>query len=406
MILRSYRITRLRELEANDDSDVARPQLGDVVLPDGMHPHESVDSLLLSLGDVVDGNTFLENSRVHSDKAQRARVRIDLDLEDECLQGAVGIVSDFFLLIGIPDVDDFEGRCVERGRKIIHDSVEKCLYSDVPERRTYEYGENRPLYRTLPDCLLHEGDGDLGSVEVELGDFIRVGCEAVDEAFPHFVVLICIIGRNFVFCYRGALVVGTEGEVFRVHEVDDALEFALASDGDEEGNGVCPELLLHFVEYPVEVRTESVHLVDEGDTGNIVGVCLAPYRLRLGLDSADSAEYSDSAVEDSEASFDFGREIDMAGSVDDVNLVLSPVACRGGTCYRDAPVLLLLHPVHRCFAVVDFAYAVVLSRVEEDSLRRGRLARVDMCHYSYVSYIPVVHGWKSSIKRCLLQFSP
>src|SRR5690606_28848582 len=54
---------------------------------------------------------------------------------------------------------------------------------------------------------------------------------------------------------------------------------------------------------------------------------------------------------------------------------------------RDAPLLLLLHPVHGGSAIVGFPDLVRLASVEQDALGRRRLAGVDMRHNTEVSVI-------------------
>src|SRR5205085_1607030 len=72
------------------------------------------------------------------------------------------------------------------------------------------------------------------------------------------------------------------------------------------------------------------------------------------------------------------REVDVAGRVDQVDLVLAPLERRRGGGDRDAALALLLHPVHLGLTVVDLAGLVDLSRVEQEALGDRRLARVDV----------------------------
>src|SRR3546814_8327349 len=73
-------------------------------------------------------------------------------------------------------------------------------------------------------------------------------------------------------------------------------------------------------------------------------------------------------------------EIDVAGRVDDVDAVIVPEARRSGRRDRDAPLLLLLHPVHGGGALMDLADLVGLAGVIEDALGRGRLTGIDVRH--------------------------
>ena len=130
----------------------------------------------------------------------------------------------------------------------------------------------------------------------------------------------------------------------------------------------------------VEVGAGAVELVDEADPRNLVAVGLAPDRFGLRLDSGDAVEDGDGSVENPQAPLDLDGEVDVTGGVDDVDGVVVPDAGGGGRGDGDPPLLLLLHPVHRGCAFVDFADLVVATRVIEDALGQGGLARVDVSH--------------------------
>ena len=77
-----------------------------------------------------------------------------------------------------------------------------------------------------------------------------------------------------------------------------------------------------------KVGADLVHLVHERDAGDFVLVGLAPDRLALRLDAVAAVEHGDRAVEDAQRSLDLDREIDVAGSIDDVDAVAD--AARAG----------------------------------------------------------------------------
>ena len=130
----------------------------------------------------------------------------------------------------------------------------------------------------------------------------------------------------------------------------------------------------------VEVRTELVHLVDEADARDVVLVRLAPHRLGLRLDALLAVEHGDGAVEDAQGALDLDGEVHVTGGVDDVDLVVVPEGRRRGGRDGDAALLLLLHPVHRRRAVVNFTDLVRDAGVEQDPLGRRRLAGIDVGH--------------------------
>ncbi len=66
----------------------------------------------------------------------------------------------------------------------------------------------------------------------------------------------------------------------------------------------------------------------------------------------------------------------------------APEYGRRGGGDRDAALALLGHPVHHGVTVVDLAQLVGEAGVEQDALRRRRLAGIDMSHDANVSDPP------------------
>ena len=79
----------------------------------------------------------------------------------------------------------------------------------------------------------------------------------------------------------------------------------------------------HHAHHPIEIGPDAVHLVDEGEPRNAVLVGLAPHRLGLRLDAADGAEHRDRPVQHPQRALDLGREVHVAGRVDDVDAVVA-----------------------------------------------------------------------------------
>ena len=140
------------------------------------------------------------------------------------------------------------------------------------------------------------------------------------------------------------------------------------------------EAVDHRLHATVEVGADPVHLVDVGDPRHAVLVGLAPDGLGLGLDAGDRVEQRDRAVEHAQRALDLDREVDVARRVDDVDPVAVPLAGRGRGGDRDAPLLLLLHPVHHGRALVNLPHLVGPTGVIEDALSRRRLTGVDVGH--------------------------
>src|SRR5690606_32123986 len=161
-------------------------------------------------------------------------------------------------------------------------------------------------------------------------------------------------------------------------EVDHPTEHVAFANRDLHGNRVGLEALAHLVDGVLKVGPGAVHLVDEGDTRHVVFVHLPPHRLALRLHAADGTEERHGPVEDAQGTLHLYGEVYVARGVDDVDAVVLPEAGRRSARNGDAALFLLLHPVHRRAAFMDFAHAVQAPRVKENPLRRGCFARVNM----------------------------
>ena len=150
--------------------------------------------------------------------------------------------------------------------------------------------------------------------------------------------------------------------------------------GSWRTSGVAPRRSRMVFDAEVEGGARAVELVDEAHARDAVLVGLTPHRLRLRLNAGDAVEHGNRAVEHPQGTLDLDGEVDVAGRVDDVDLVVLPPTGRRGRRDRDAALLLLLHPVHRGAAVVDFTDLVVDAGVEQDALGRRRLAGIDVRH--------------------------
>src|SRR5262249_1154044 len=136
-------------------------------------------------------------------------------------------------------------------------------------------------------------------------------------------------------------------------EIDDALEIVLGTDRQLDGDRLGAEARLDVVEAAEIVRADLVHLVGENDARDAILVALAPYRLRLRLHALVGIEHAYRGVEDAERALHLDGEVDVPGRVDDVEALLAPDGGGRGRRYRDAALLLLLHPVHGGSALMD-----------------------------------------------------
>ena len=208
------------------------------------------------------------------------------------------------------------------------------------------------------------------AVEVFVGDLVVAVCDCLDQLLAVFLRIGKHPGRNLpdlrVETERiGGVILEEIG--LHLHEVHEAGEILLGTDGQEERMSVGAQLLAHLLDAGVEICAHPVHLVDKGEARNAVFVGLPPDGLGLGLNPADRTEDRHCAIEDPERTLHFGCEIDVSRRVDDVDAVLdrrerahrrNPCA---GDCSRrdgDAPLAFLLHPVGDRRALVHLPHLV------------------------------------------------
>ncbi len=375
--------------------DVAGVDFLDLLALVGVHLEETADALGLLLGGVVDRRSRRHHPRVHPNEGELADERVGHDLERQRGEGrVVGGGPLDRIALGRVGVHADDRRHIERRRQVVHDRVEQRLHALVLERGAAEHRHERRLVGAhrlgggLAERRLDLFVGDLLAVQVLLEDRVLFLAHLLDE-------LLAVV-RGLLGHLRGNLadkVVGAHGLVRvgdRLHpdEVDHADELVFRSDRQLNGDGVALELGADLIEGARKVRADAVHLVHEADARHAVLVGLAPHRLRLRLDAGHRVEHGDGAVEHAQGALDFGREVDVARGVDDVDPVLAPEARGGGRGDRDAALLLLLHPVHHGGAFVHFAYLVRNPGVEQDPFRRRRLSGIDVRHDADVPGLP------------------
>ncbi len=315
---------------------------------------------------------------VDADEGELADEGVGHDLEDEGAEGGVvgGGAGDLVALV----VEAGNGGDVEGGGQVGDDGVEQGLDALVLEGGAAQHREEL------------EGDGGAaqGGAQLVGGDGLAVHVlaqqevVALDDLLDHLLVVgVGEIGH--VGGDGGGVVVGAHGLVavgdgLHAEQVHDAAEAVLVADGDLDGDGGGVEAGADGAEGVGEVGAGAVHFVDEADAGDAVFVGLAPDGLGLGLDAVDAVEEGDGAVEHAQGALDLGGEVHVAGGVNDIDAEVFPEAGGGGAGDGDAALLLLRHPVHGGGALVHLADAVGDAGVEEDALRGGGLAGIDVGH--------------------------
>ena len=282
---------------------------------------------------------------------------------------------------------------IERARKVVDDGVEGVLNTLVFKSRTTSHRNER-----IRDGRAAQASFDCSSVdglffeEHHANLFIDVS-KSFEEEIVGLVSDLLLIGIKILNRVSGAeqVVIGVDN-CFLVHHVDLPLEVIFGADRDQNWNRIACELLANIVDRLVEVGTDAIHLVDEGDARDFVFVSLTPDGLRLRLDARNTTEDGNCTVENPERTLDLSGEIDVTRGVDNVDLLLNArgrfgdasfLALRPFAANRcggdgDSPLLLLLHPVRSSSPIMYLTDLVYRSCVEQDSFSEGRLPRINV----------------------------
>ena len=276
-------------------------------------------------------------------------------------------------------------RHFERRRQVVHHGVEQLLHALVLERRAAQHGHHgvrdRRLAEDLADLLLGQTRWRL---QILVEDRVVLLHDRLEQLVAHLGDrLLERLGHRSLEVFLAERVVVVH-DLDLADDVDQPGEQLARAQGELDRHGLGAEALPDHRETAVEVGAHAVHLVDEDDARDVVAIGLAPHRLGLRLHAAHGVEQGDRAVQHAQAALHFHREVHVPGGVDDVDAVLlvaaGPEGRRRGRRDGDAPLLLLLHPVHRGRAVVHLTQLVGAARVVQDALGRSRFPGINVGH--------------------------
>src|SRR5690606_34822063 len=378
-------------LEARKRYDITGKSLIDILAGIGMHLEHAADALLLALDRIVERHTLLEHAGIDTGKGQRADERVVHDLEREHGQWLVviGVTLGLRFRLGI---DALDGRNVDRRRQEIDDRVKQRLHALVLECRTAENGveldRNRAFADQLADLVIRR---DI-AFEIGVHRIVVHFDGGFDELLAIFLGLRLHVSGNVDNIPGSPELVVMPEKSLHLDQVDDAFEVAFRADRKLHRDRHGAQSGLDHFKAAEEVRANLVHLVAEDHARNMILLRLPPHGFGLRLHAGIRVEQRNGTVEHTQRTLDLNGEVDMAGSIDDVEAAQPSIATlpegRGGSGRDgDAALLLLLHPVHRGRAIMGLADLVRLSRVIQDTLGRRGLAGVDVRHDAEVSVI-------------------
>ena len=374
-------------LRSDDRADVTRVGDFDFFAVHRTQEHDTRNALVLAGARIVEGFALLELPAVHAVEDELADMRVGPELEAEAsdLGFVVRTNGDFRVaVVG----ERLLGAHVDWGREEVDDAVEEHLDTLVLKSGTRDDADKVERESGLTDTRAHFFDSHFMTVEILGSEDVVEVSETFDElGAPLFSFFFLLLG-NFDHVELHSLRVGFVVKVGDVlDQVDHALEFFALADRDKEGVSVALELFADVVDGAEVISTSTVHLVHEGDARDAILVHLAPNGFRLGLHAGNGTENGDSTIEHAERAFHLGREVHVARGIDDVDAMVDvremtflglPSGGDSGRGDRDATLAFLFHPVGGGGTIMHFAHLVHHAGVEEDALRRGRLAGVNV----------------------------
>jgi hypothetical protein len=140
---------------------------------------------------------------------------------------------------------------------------------------------------------------------------------------------------------------------FHADEVHGAAEVALLPEGDLEGDGAPPELLLERLHDAVERSAFPVHPVDHEEDGAFELLRVLPGLLRLNLDAGDRVEDDDDRVRGRDRGPHLGGEDPIARSVQQVDPDVAVDRVRARQVDGDPALDFLAVEVRRAGPVLD-----------------------------------------------------
>ena len=394
MLLVADRITGRGCLEADRSRDITGVNLFKLHSLVCVHLQNTADTLFLLLRGVEDVGTGIQRARVDAEECETSDKRVGNNLECECGERLViGSLALVFLAVQRPALDS---RDIQRGGHVLDDSVKELLHTLVEVSGTAANRNRHVLAGSLAECLLELVNGRLLTLKVLLHQLFVEVANLLHHLLVPLFRLVLQIFRNVNNGDILTLVVVVDVSL-HFHQVDDTLEIALLTDRELNADRVLAQAMLNLIDRHEEVGAHDIHLVDECDTRNLVGIRLAPNVLRLGLNTALGVEDTDCAVQDTERSLNLDREIDVSGGVDDVDAVLEgtrlhlrsllqgPMAGRRSGGNRDTTLFLLCHVVHGSGTFIGLAELIVDACEIEDTLCQCRFTGIDVSHDSDVS---------------------
>lgn len=379
-------------LNTKHGANLAGTNLGNILHLIGVHADDTGDADLLVSASVEQVLTLLQRALINTHVCElTVRVLFELEGKADERQRVERNERNAFLSLG--PVESMVGDILGVG-KIVADGIKHGLDGFVGKRGTHQHRSELQSNGGSSDGGLDLGGGRGDLLQVHLGDLIVYVGQLFNKLLSLLLGQFLELRGNFLghFDVDTTLTIVSDGP--HLDKINDTLKLLFGADGDLDSSGRKLELIVDHLDGLEGVGAHTVHLVDEADAGNVVALHLTIDSNGLTLNTADGAKHHDGTIQNSHSSLDLNSEVDMAGRVDQVEMVslllavgvlLLPIGEGGGRLNGDTSLSLKFHRVHLgadAITAADFVNSLGLSGVEEDALGDGSLAAVDVCLWS------------------------
>src|SRR6185312_7474297 len=373
-------------LQADSRADVARQNFTNFFALVGMHLHEAANALLLIFARIDYRVAGVQLAGIDAKEAELTDKRIGHDLENQRGKrlGIGGMA--FYGLLRIVGGNGLDRRDIERRRQVIGHRVEQVLDALVLERRTADNGEN-----SLRDGRFADAGGEflLGD-RLTLDVFFKQSIVGFGYRLNQFVAILFGLLREFggnidvvELCAQRFIAPDA-----RLHpdEIDHAFELIFSPDRDLNRHGPRIQAIDNGLNRVEEIGSRAIHFVNEADAGHAIFVGLAPDGFRLRLHTGNGIKNGTGSIKNAKTALYLGREIDVAGSINNVDSDVAPLARSRGGGDGDTALLLLRHPVHGGSAFMHFTNLVSAAGVIENAFGSSSFTGIDVGHDADIAH--------------------
>jgi hypothetical protein len=139
-----------------------------------------------------------------------------------------------------------------------------------------------------------------------------------------------------------------------LQKIDNSIKIVLRAVGKIDKGRLRPETRFNLLQDTFRIGTQAIKLIDKSQTRDLIAVCLSPYGLTLRLDTFDSGKNNHRAVEDAKTAFHLRCKVDMARSIDQIDLMVVPRESGCGRRNGNASFAFIQSKIHDGLPIMHF----------------------------------------------------